>query len=93
MTIDILYEDRFGIEQKAGVLISTSETDGELYELLGIKLAIVNVAQELARVEHELNVDKREGYAIYPILDSYEDYVWYHHPKGLVLCLARGIWG
>ena len=93
MPIKILFEDRFGIERNAGLIISSTETDGELYELLALGLDVVSVPQELATIEHDLNIDNREGYAIYPILDSYGAYVWYHHPKRLVLCLARGIWG
>lgn len=93
MPIKILFENRFGMVRNAGLVISSTETDGELYELLALGLDIVSVPDDLARVERELNVDKREGYAIWPILDSLGAYVWYHHPKRLVLCLARGIWG
>ena len=89
----ILYEDRFGIEREAGELVLSTEVDGELYEVLAIKIDIVLSQDELARLEHELNVDCREGYAIYPLKDSLDDFVWYHYRKGLVLCLARGIWG
>ena len=93
MTTTIQFEDRFGMERNAGLVVLSGETDGELYELLALGLDVVSVPQDLATVEHDLNVDNREGYAIWPILDSNGAYVWYHHPKRLVLCLARGIWG
>jgi hypothetical protein len=89
----IRFENRFGILRNAGLVISSTEVDGELYELLALGLDVVQVPQELATIEGLLNVDKREGYAIWPILDSLGAYVWYHHPNRLVLCLARGIWG
>ena len=93
MPIKILFENRFGIAQEAGLMISSTEVDGELYEVLGVKDDICNNHDDLTRLELELNIDKREGYAIHPLTDEAGNYVWYHHPKRLVLCLARGIWG
>lgn len=93
MPTSIQFENRFGIQQNAGLVILSTETDGELYELLALGLDIVNVPEELARVEAKLNVDKREGYAIYPIKNDLGQYVWHHFRRQLVLCLARGIWG
>lgn len=93
MLSNIHFEDRFGIERNAGLLVSSTEVDGELYELLAVNIEIANTSQELAKLEYALNVDCREGYAIYPILDSYGGFVWYDRSNLLVLCLARGIWG
>lgn len=93
MTIKIQYEDRFGEQKEAGVIISSNEVDGELYEVLGIKSEICNIHAELYNLERKLNVDKREGYAIHVLFDSAGHFVWYDYPKRLVLCLARGLWG
>ena len=93
MVSKIVYEDRFGEEKEAGVIILSTDVDGELYEVLGVKVVIVDVTPELAQLELELNIDCREGYAIWPVLDSFGEYVWYDNPKQLVLCLSRGIWG
>ena len=72
---------------------TVNNTDSDLYELLGVEIEVANNRQKLDELGHELNVDCREGYAIYPILDSLGGFVWYDRPNLLVLCLARGIWG
>lgn len=93
MPTSIQHEDRFGEQQEAGLILLSTEVDGALYEVLGINAEICNIHVELYNLERELNVDKREGYAIHPLFDSAGDYVWYDHPNNLVLCLARGLWG
>ena len=93
MLIKVSYEDRHGEPRDAGLIISSNEVDGELYEVLAIEETICNNHYDLTRLEYELNIDNREGYAIHPLFDEGGDYVWYDRPKYLVLCLARGIWG
>ena len=93
MTTSIWYEDRFGETTFAGYLLQYTEVDDELYELLALKDDICDNPAELVGVEAKLNTDKREGYAIYPILDRYGDLVWEDRSQFLVLCLAKGVWG
>lgn len=93
MSSTIWYENKFGEQAIAGKLLETTTVDGELYELMALSSDICDSVTDLAQLELMLNLDKREGYAIYPIRDSYGHYVWYHYNQRLVLCLARGLWG
>jgi hypothetical protein len=87
MTTTIWFEDKFGEQRTAGLNLRTSEIEGELYELLALK------ESNLGQLEGLLNVDSREGYAIYPVKNDYNQYVYFDFPNRLVLCLARGLWG
>ena len=93
MNRDIVIKDMFGEERFVGLRLTMDESDGELYEVLAIKEDIVLSPAALRNLEGQLNVDKREGYAIYPIRNSLGDLVWFWRAKNLVLCLARGLWG
>jgi hypothetical protein len=93
MTTTIWFEDKFGEQRTAGLNLRTSEIEGELYELLALKDDIVDDPSNLGQLEGLLNVDSREGYAIYPVKNDYNQYVYFDFPNRLVLCLARGLWG
>jgi len=76
------------------IKLHCKEVEGELYEIMGIHQSILEDEKKLRELEFEMNShDKREGYDIYPLKNSLGHYVWYHAPKKLVLCLARGLWG
>ena len=93
MTRDIVFEDRFGEDRYAGLRLTYNEVEGEAYEVLAIKADICDSRAELRQLEGAMNVDKREGFAIYPIKNDLGQYVWFWKAKNLVLCLARGLWG
>jgi hypothetical protein len=90
---DINYVDRFGIPRYAGLRLTYDDVEGEAYEVLAIKSDICDSLLELRQLEGAMNIDKREGYAIYPIRDTFGHYLWFWKAKDLVLCLARGLWG
>lgn len=93
MPTAIWFENKFGEKELAGVRILISGVDSDLYEVLAIRSPICADEANLAELCSALNIDKREGYNIYPLKDSLDQYVWYHHDEDLVLCLARGLWG
>ena len=93
MATPIVFEDKFGEQRTAGYALSGSDYEGELYEVLAVNLDICDDIVNLAKLSGACNIDKREGYDIHPIRDSFGEYVWWHYERRLVLCLGRGLWG
>jgi hypothetical protein len=47
----------------------------------------------MKELEQKLNSDKREGFHIFPVKDSLGEYVYYHYPDKLIICVIAGYWG
>ena len=67
-----------------------------LYRIIAVHVSIVSSCRKMMELESKLNsVYKREGFAIYPIVedDCEQSYVMYDYPNKLVLCVIVGHWG
>jgi hypothetical protein len=83
----IYIEDRV-----AGYALASVEHD-DIYEILALHSWVCDSHDNLSILEMIMNVDKREGYRIHPLFDSGGNYVWHWKAKGLVTCVAIGMWG
>lgn len=81
------------IEERVAGYILTSVEHKDLYEILALHSWVCDSHDNLCIVEMIRNVDKREGYCIHPLFDSGGGYVWHWKAKGLVTCVAIGMWG
>ena len=88
MKTDIYMDDEF-----AGLDVIMVDDEGTAYEIMALKSDICDNVLSLARLEKQLNVERREGYRIYPLRDNFGKYVWCDWEKRLVLCLGEGLWG
>lgn len=65
----------------------------DLYEIISIPEKVLEDEGKMRRLELKLNVGKREGFHIYPVTNFLGEYVYYHYPDRLVICVIAGYWG
>lgn len=76
------------------IIRNLEEVTTESYELIVVPESIVKNEIEMDKLTNELNINKMEGFHIYPVCTvGTSNYIYYDYPNKLVLCVVVGYWG